>query len=91
MYPDGKYCYFAFVAMLANWLKDFKTFYKIAESISAFGLLICVFLLVSFAFLPVDKTRRHWLSLCLLVGIVMEAVSAFRNYDNGPIMVTNLN
>ncbi|KAF2436475.1 hypothetical protein EJ08DRAFT_148057 [Tothia fuscella] len=60
-----------------DWLypDDFKTIYKIAESISAFGLLICCFLLLSFAFLPVDKTRRHWLSICLVIGIVMEALA----------------
>ena len=42
------------------------------------GMVICVFLLLSWAFLPKDKTRRHWLSICLVIGIIMEAVSKTR-------------
>lgn len=52
----------------------FETWYRISESISAVGLVICIFLLLSWAFLPVEKTRRHYLSICLVIGIVLEAV-----------------
>lgn len=55
----------------------FETWYRISESISAVGLVICIFLLLSWVCLPVEKTRRHYLSICLVIGIVLEAVSFF--------------
>lgn len=59
-----------------NSYTGFETWYRISESMSAVGLVICTFLLLSWAFLPVEKTRRHYLSICLVIGIVLEAVSA---------------
>ena len=38
--------------------------------------MVCsMFLIVSFAFLPVDKTHRHYLSVCLTIATVMMQVS----------------
>lgn len=39
------------------------------------GVVCCVFLLVSFAVLPVEYTNRHYLSVCLVVAILILQVS----------------
>jgi hypothetical protein len=39
------------------------------------GLILLVFLLVSFVLLPAEKTRRHYLSYCLIVAAMFMAVS----------------
>lgn len=39
------------------------------------GLIICVFLLITWVVLPPDKTRRHYLSTCLVVGIFCMALA----------------
>lgn len=41
-----------------------------AGYINIVALALSVFMLLSFAILPADKTRRHYLNVCLLVGIV---------------------
>lgn len=38
------------------------------------GLVCTVFLLLSFAVLPVEKTHRHYLSICLVIAIVIMQV-----------------
>ncbi|KAH8815050.1 G protein-like protein-coupled receptor : GPCR, secretin-like protein [Xylogone sp. PMI_703] len=38
---------------------------------SVVGMVCCVFLLASWAFLPVNKTHRHYLSICLSIAIVL--------------------
>jgi hypothetical protein len=53
----------------------FNTWYKVAQSLSAVGVAICVFLLLSWTVLPVERTKRHYLAICLVVGIFFEAVS----------------
>jgi hypothetical protein len=40
------------------------------------GLILLVFLLVSFLVLPAEKTRRHYLSYCLIIAAIFMAVSA---------------
>lgn len=60
---------------VTDMIAGFQTWYRISESISAVGLVICIFLLLSWVFLPVEKTRRHYLSICLVIGIILEAVS----------------
>jgi len=42
---------------------------------SVVGLAICVFLLVTWAVLPPEKTRRHYLSTCLVIGIFLIALA----------------
>jgi hypothetical protein len=38
--------------------------------------MVCsAFLLLSFAFLPVSKTHRHYLSICLTIAVVFMEVS----------------
>jgi hypothetical protein len=44
------------------------------EWINVVGLICTVFLLLSFAFLPVKKTHRHYLSVCLCVAVLVMQV-----------------
>jgi hypothetical protein len=43
--------------------------------ISVVSLISTVFLLASFAFLPVSKTHRHYLTVCLTVAVGIMSVS----------------
>jgi hypothetical protein len=52
----------------------FNTWYKVAQVLSAVGVAICVFLLLSWTVLPVERTKRHYLAICLVIGIFLEAV-----------------
>jgi hypothetical protein len=47
----------------------------VCESFATIGLVICVFLLASWAILPVEKTRRHHLSVSLVIGIFLECLA----------------
>ena len=35
------------------------------------GLGLCVYMLISFAFLPIDITRRHYLNVCFIFAIIL--------------------
>ncbi|KAH6675602.1 G protein-like protein-coupled receptor : GPCR, secretin-like protein [Halenospora varia] len=50
---------------------NFTTITKSANWINVIGMTCSVFLLASFIFLPVDKTHRHYLSVCLTVAVVL--------------------
>jgi hypothetical protein len=52
----------------------FITWYRIAESINVSGVVLMVFLLITYVFLPVEKTRRHYLNVCLAVSILFLAL-----------------
>jgi len=56
-----------------EWLypDNFKTVTNSASWINVGGMVCSVFLLLSFALLPVEKTHRHYLSVCLAVAIVI--------------------
>ena len=41
-----------------------------ADWVAVASTVCCVFLLVSWAALPVDKTYRHYLSICLTIGVI---------------------
>ncbi|PSS03636.1 hypothetical protein BD289DRAFT_358722 [Coniella lustricola] len=41
-----------------------------AQWTSVFSMVCCVFLLVSWAALPIDKTHRHYLSICLVLAVI---------------------
>jgi len=55
-----------------EWLypDNFDTITNSANWINVVALVCCVFLLLSYAALPVSKTHRHYLSICLVMGIV---------------------
>ena len=55
--------------------KEFTSYYRAAEALNVVGLICLVFLLVSFIFLPAEKTRRHYLSYCLIIAAILLAVS----------------
>lgn len=49
------------------------TFVKVgdgAEWVSVASTICCLFLLLSWTFLPIDKTHRHYLSICLTISVV---------------------
>ncbi|KAF2750648.1 hypothetical protein M011DRAFT_396426 [Sporormia fimetaria CBS 119925] len=54
--------------------KEFNTWYTVAEVLNVVGLVTLIFLLLSFILLPIDKTRRHYLSYCLIVGGILMAL-----------------
>ncbi|CZT00371.1 hypothetical protein WAI453_013316 [Rhynchosporium graminicola] len=56
-----------------EWLypDTFKATAHAASWINVGGVICSAFLLLSFAFLPVEKTHRHYLSVCLAVAIVI--------------------
>ncbi len=49
---------------------SFKPMGLAASWVSVVGMACCVFLLLSWAFLPVDKTYRHYLSISLTTAVV---------------------
>jgi hypothetical protein len=49
---------------------SFETMSEAANWVSVVSTVGCVFLLVSWAVLPVDKTFRHYLSICLTTAVV---------------------
>ncbi|KAJ3517335.1 hypothetical protein NM208_g14718 [Fusarium decemcellulare] len=49
----------------------FETLTAVANWVALFSVLCCLFLLVSWAFLPVEKTNRHYLSICLTVAVLL--------------------
>ncbi|OCK92757.1 uncharacterized protein K441DRAFT_569020 [Cenococcum geophilum 1.58] len=61
---------------VTDWIypDTFKIYYRVAEGINIVGLALCLFLLLSFVFLPTEKTRRHYLSYCLIVGVIFMAL-----------------
>ncbi|KAF2197238.1 hypothetical protein GQ43DRAFT_216772 [Delitschia confertaspora ATCC 74209] len=48
--------------------EDFMTWHRIAEGFSLAGLISLLFILISFIFLPAEKTRKHYLSVSLITG-----------------------
>ncbi|KAL5596774.1 hypothetical protein BROUX41_006542 [Berkeleyomyces rouxiae] len=50
---------------------SFHTMASVADWISVVGVMCCVFLLVSWAVLPVEKTHRHYLSICLTIAVAI--------------------
>lgn len=53
---------------------NFNTVTTAANWVNVAALACSMFLLLSFAFLPVEKTHRHYLSICLAIGTVLMEV-----------------
>ncbi|KAF2754245.1 hypothetical protein EJ05DRAFT_489477 [Pseudovirgaria hyperparasitica] len=51
--------------------ETFSIAHKVAEALSVAGVVFCVFLLASFIVLPAEKTRRHYLSYGLVIGVLL--------------------
>ena len=62
-----------------NHFIGFVTLYRVCESIAVVGMVICVFLLLSWTVLPAEKARSKdkYLSICLVIGILLEAVGGW--------------
>ena len=54
---------------------SFNTVGVAAGWVAVVSIICCIFLLLSWAFLPVEKTNRHYMSICLTVGVVFMNVS----------------
>ena len=50
---------------------SFDTYVSIAEWLNVVGLILLAFMLVSYIVLPAQKTRSHYLSICLIVSVLM--------------------
>lgn len=55
--------------------EEFNTLGVVAQWVAVAGTVCCVFLLLSWIVLPVDKTHRHYLSLCLTTAVLFMNVS----------------
>lgn len=53
----------------------FQTLTQVANGVAAASALCCLFLLLSWLVLPVEKTNRHYLSVCLTIGVLIMNVS----------------
>lgn len=68
---DGMQC--CLPCPLSDWVypDSFRTIGAVANWIATVSALCCLYLLLSWAFLPVDKTNRHYLSICLTAGVFL--------------------
>lgn len=62
---------------MADWVypDSFNTVTVAANWVATVSAICCVFLLASWAALPVDKTNRHYLSICFVIGVFLMNVS----------------
>lgn len=67
---------------MTDWIypDSFNTITQVADWAAAVGVVCIVFLLLSWAFLPVEKTNRHYLSICLTIGVLLMNVSTLTRY-----------
>lgn len=56
-----------------NWAyaDTFQTYNDVAEWLNVAGLIMLVFMLLSYIVLPTQKTRSHYLSVCLIIAVIM--------------------
>jgi hypothetical protein len=73
-----------------EWLypDSFDAMTKSASWINVAGMVCSMFLLISFAFLPVGKTHRHYLSVCLAIATVMMQVGTWKTHICIPYLLT---
>jgi hypothetical protein len=53
---------------------NFETITNAANWVNVVGMTCSMFLIISFTFLPVEKTHRHYLSVCLAIATVLMQV-----------------
>jgi len=54
--------------------ESFNTAYRAAEALNVAGLICLVILLITYLVLPAEKTRRHYLSYCLIIAAILMAL-----------------
>lgn len=59
-----------------EWLypDNFNTITDSASWVNVASMICSVFLIISFAVLPIEKTHRHYLSVCLAIGVTLMQV-----------------
>ncbi|KAF2000061.1 hypothetical protein P154DRAFT_395386, partial [Amniculicola lignicola CBS 123094] len=74
-FEDGTTC--CFPCPLQDWVypPEWKQQLRVPNYLSILSVILCVFLLLSFAVLPPEKTHRHYLSVGLLVPVLMISLS----------------
>ncbi|KAF4512567.1 hypothetical protein G6O67_001687 [Ophiocordyceps sinensis] len=78
-YIDGRLCQMTrdlnccLPCPMADWVypDSFNTITLVADWTATVSAICCLFLLVSWAALPVDKTNRHYLSVCFTFGVML--------------------
>ncbi|KAK3709252.1 hypothetical protein LTR37_010990 [Vermiconidia calcicola] len=53
---------------------SFSTYMTVIEWLNVFGLFLLSFMLLSYLVLPAQKTRSHYLSICLIISVMMIAM-----------------
>lgn len=58
---------------MTDWVypDEFNTLSRIADWANVAGSICCIFLLLSWAFLPIEKTNRHYLSISLTCAVFL--------------------
>jgi hypothetical protein len=59
---------------------NFNTMTTAVNWVNVAGMACCVFLLITWLCLPVEKTHRHYLSICLTVACFLMSVSSWDVY-----------
>lgn len=54
---------------------DFKTIPKVSNWLNVAGMVCTLSLLLSFVVLPVEKTSRHYLTVCFIIAVCILQVS----------------
>lgn len=72
---DGTRC--CFPCPIGEWVypPDWSSQLKVPNFLSTFSLVLCIFLLLSFAILPPEKSHRHYLSVGLLFPVLFISLS----------------
>ncbi len=61
--------------MLTDAWTDFRTIPKASNWLNVAGMVCTVSLLISFIVLPVERTSRHYLTVCFIVAVCILQVS----------------
>ncbi|KAL2209937.1 G-protein coupled receptor [Sarocladium strictum] len=77
-FVDGRFCqrlsaeiFCCLPCPITDWVYPnyFDTLTQVANGVATGSAVCCLFLLMSWLCLPVDKTNRHYLSICLTIGV----------------------
>lgn len=71
MIPGTPTCCLPCPATAWAYSDDFKTYNDVAEWLNVVGLILLAFMLLSYMVLPTQKTRSHYLSVCLIIAVIM--------------------
>ncbi|KAK5133252.1 hypothetical protein LTR08_007986 [Meristemomyces frigidus] len=72
--PDEPLCCLPCPAQDWAYSDKFSTYNRVAEWLNVVGLVLMAFMLVSYMVLPAQKTRSHYLSVCLIISVMFIAI-----------------